>query len=435
MALWGNKDSIESAGIVTVRFYDQSWHGGFRTERVGLNTFVGITTAEVIGAATSFGATANCQIGDIIEFGDYSAGTWEGSAVIIGIASVHHLTIGSTSGLSGAAISGLAYHINQSPKYTIEDPSFSARNEAAAGISTLGFVGLANTAVGIGSSAFGIGNLAGITETELKVGDLLINNSNTYTLSNVGNAEVSALAAVGIGSTTIRTNIPPGLSTSSDYLVQGGSAYKVTGIGETQAKVGTAGVGTDIIPLAGTDVGRIGILVGDSIITPLNGSKRITAVTGTASVTIASTIANSATGLAATITSPTIVNLASGISEAYAAAGIVTFQRQNPSTGAVVNTWVTGAYDGGGAGVAVSEDDKIEFQRYVDGYSKYVYGVAAGGVGVAQSTVFETGAGWVGVTTYRDNTGVERVKKEILVAMSGITTGTDSELYPPHVGE
>ena len=240
MALWGNKDSIESAGIVTVRFYDQSWHGGFRTERVGLNTFVGITTAEVIGAATSFGATANCQIGDIIEFGDYSAGTWEGSAVIIGIASVHHLTIGSTSGLSGAAISGLAYHINQSPKYTIEDPSFSARNEAAAGISTLGFVGLANTAVGIGSSAFGIGNLAGITETELKVGDLLINNSNTYTLSNVGNAEVSALAAVGIGSTTIRTNIPPGLSTSSDYLVQGGSAYKVTGIGETQAKVGTA---------------------------------------------------------------------------------------------------------------------------------------------------------------------------------------------------
>ena len=85
--------------------------------------------------------------------------------------------------------------------------------------------------------------------------------------------------------------------------------------------------------------------------------------------------------------------------------------------------------------IAVSEDDKIEFQRYVDGYSKYVYGVAAGGVGVAQSTVFETGAGWVGVTTYRDNTGVERVKKEILVAMSGITTGTDSELYPPHVGE
>ena len=44
-------------------------------------------------------------------------------------------------------------------------------------------------------------------------------------MSNVGNAEVSALAAVGIGSTTIRTNIPPGLSTSSDYLVHGGSAY------------------------------------------------------------------------------------------------------------------------------------------------------------------------------------------------------------------
>ena len=34
------------------------------------------------------------------------------------------------------------------------------------------------------------------------------------------------------------------------------------------------------------------------------------------------------------------------------------------------------------------------------------------------------GVGWVGVTTYNDNTGTLRVKKEILVAMSGITTGT-----------
>ena len=38
-------------------------------------------------------------------------------------------------------------------------------------------------------------------------------------------------------------------------------------------------------------------------------------------------------------------------------------------------------------------------------------------------TVYETGVGWVGVTTYNDNTGTLRVKKEILVAMSGITTG------------
>ena len=40
----------------------------------------------------------------------------------------------------------------------------------------------------------------------------------------------------------------------------------------------------------------------------------------------------------------------------------------------------------------------------------------------ASGTAFETGVGWVGVTTYNDKHGNLRVKKEILVAMSGITT-------------
>jgi len=56
----------------------------------------------------------------------------------------------------------------------------------------------------------------------------------------------------------------------------------------------------------------------------------------------------------------------------------------------------------------------------------YVYGVSADEVGTTAQTVYETGAGWVGVTTYMDNSEnppVLRVKKEILVAMSGIQTG------------
>ena len=36
---------------------------------------------------------------------------------------------------------------------------------------------------------------------------------------------------------------------------------------------------------------------------------------------------------------------------------------------------------------------------------------------------FKTDAGWVGVTTYIDTHGNYRVKQEVLVAMSGITTG------------
>ncbi len=43
--------------------------------------------------------------------------------------------------------------------------------------------------------------------------------------------------------------------------------------------------------------------------------------------------------------------------------------------------------------------------------------------GIATGTQYETGVGWVGVTTYMGNDGELRVKKEILVAMSGISTG------------
>ena len=46
--------------------------------------------------------------------------------------------------------------------------------------------------------------------------------------------------------------------------------------------------------------------------------------------------------------------------------------------------------------------------------------------GVSTSVVgqFKTDAGWVGVTTYIDTHGNYRVKQEVLVAMSGITTGS-----------
>ena len=58
----------------------------------------------------------------------------------------------------------------------------------------------------------------------------------------------------------------------------------------------------------------------------------------------------------------------------------------------------------------------------------FVYGVGA--AGTATGTSYETGVGWVGVTTYNDREGNLRVKKEILVAMSGITTG-NAPAYPP----
>ena len=62
-------------------------------------------------------------------------------------------------------------------------------------------------------------------------------------------------------------------------------------------------------------------------------------------------------------------------------------------------------------------------------YSSQNYGVAAAGANDASGTVYETGVGWVGVTTYLDNAGNLRVKKEILCAMSGISTG-NAPSYP-----
>ncbi|MFZ9740334.1 MAG: hypothetical protein ACO3CQ_00360 [Candidatus Nanopelagicaceae bacterium] len=74
--------------------------------------------------------------------------------------------------------------------------------------------------------------------------------------------------------------------------------------------------------------------------------------------------------------------------------------------------------------VGISTGDTLEFKRYVGGYSRDVYGVAGAGVTAAYETKYALDhAGWVGVTTYVDCHGELRVKKEVLVAMSGITTG------------
>ena len=55
-----------------------------------------------------------------------------------------------------------------------------------------------------------------------------------------------------------------------------------------------------------------------------------------------------------------------------------------------------------------------------------VYGISTAAAGQAQATstsaYYNTNEGWVGITTYLDNTGALRVKSEILVAMSGIAT-------------
>jgi len=92
MALWGNNDSVYSAGTVAVNY----------------NTLV------VTGTATTFD-TNGVAVGDVIQIG---AGSTFGEAVIVGVGSTT-LSIASTQFLSGAAISGATYNINQQPKYAL----------------------------------------------------------------------------------------------------------------------------------------------------------------------------------------------------------------------------------------------------------------------------------------------------------------------------
>ena len=73
------------------------------------------------------------------------------------------------------------------------------------------------------------------------------------------------------------------------------------------------------------------------------------------------------------------------------------------------------------------EDSKYS-ERNSD-YSSHVYGVSGTLADEAQAGQYATSAGWVGVQTYVDSGGNLRVKKEVLVAMSGITTGNTPH-YP-----
>jgi len=107
MALWGNNDNLVSNGTVALNY----------------------ATKVVTGTGTTFGTVGFGVTGDIIRFGVRgSGGTYFGDAVIVSIANTQSVTIGSTSGLSGAAISGVQYKLSELPSSTVGDFSYSEKN-------------------------------------------------------------------------------------------------------------------------------------------------------------------------------------------------------------------------------------------------------------------------------------------------------------------
>ena len=91
-----------------------------------------------------------------------------------------------------------------------------------------------------------------------------------------------------------------------------------------------------------------------------------------------------------------------------------------------------------GAAIAATTFSVSQRPKFTVGDTKYskragldfdTYGVSGTLSVEASGTQYETGVGWVGVQTYVDSGGNLRVKKEILCAMSGITTGNTPH-YP-----
>ena len=183
-----------------------------------------------------------------------------------------------------------------------------------------------------------------------------------------------------------------------DSLLNGGNNIPLSSVG-TGITLTTAtspvGYSTIFIDAPGIFEGSfITLTVGGA-----DGAQEITSVgaSGT-SVSIAGTISHAvSTGVAITVTSNDMITLASPIT------------------------------------VGIATGDKLEFQRLSGGYDRTIYGIGDGTSTdySGSSDQYRTeGTGWVGVTTYIDQHGNFRVKKETLVAASGITTGSHGLLYP-----
>ena len=197
MALWGNNDAKFSGGTVSQDY----------------------ATGVVTGSGTTFGQVGAAATGDIIRFGSRT-GTYYGDAVIVGIASTTQLSIGRTCGLSGAAISGVAFDISELPKYTIKDKRyqqfFTDTTENA-----LVFDTTASLTAGIGTNIVAIATTTGII-----VGDSLISGSVSKVIASIASTTVSLAStiasAIAAGDPVKITRVTGGYEASIYGVAEGG---------------------------------------------------------------------------------------------------------------------------------------------------------------------------------------------------------------------
>jgi hypothetical protein len=400
MALWGNNDNVGSIGTVSLDYSNRVVSG-----------WAGTAT----GLGVSFGETGYAQAGDIISFGQHGSGTYYGDAVIASIGSTLQLTIASTCGLIGGGITGVNYTISQKPTWIPADSHYSAEAEAPS-IQTL-TTGTAEFAAGIGSIAIPT-DISAISPP-VQIGDYLVNNSDNFEIIAIGLCTSRVLATVDPGDYVIRTISPDFLVSGETTVGLGTTQSIIAGAGETTALTSSSVSSATVVPL--TNGNKYNAMVGDVVNLPGLANKTVSAV-GTNQVTLSGAV-SLASGVAVTFVSDTINIIDTPASGDYTlgVGDTLTWQGDAGTPGDVI------CLDQG-VTAAISADDTLTFRRVSDGYDAYVYGVNQSGV--ATATQYATNAGWVGVTTYIDNLGNLRIKKETLVAMSGITTG-NVPAYPP----
>ena len=397
MALWGNNDAVTvtPTGKVSLAYTDA---GYTNVNAAG----IGSTGWVLTGTATSFGNPGYGKTGDVIAIGfpknTLGVGTYYGEAVIVGIAATNQISIASTDGLNSVIIGdttgllrytglGTMYQIRESPQYTHTTAQYSANSahisQDFATFQTI-FVGTAASAVGVGTSSIFVSLPDGVTATGtmginafLQVGtDVVVNNSNTIKISGLGTAIVAAGSSSGVGFSTIYLD-----TTQIPHIAPNHIGVRLANATESNPFISISGYAATSVSLASTIPYNVGV--------------------GSA----------------------------------------IEFQQ--------VQGFVDGLIIGLESPVtaAIADGDTFNIQRLHGGYDAHVYSVDANLVGIASDATvggedqayftpagaqgaFKTSAGWVGVTTYIDNTGRLRVKKEVLVAMSGITTGN----YPVYDG-
>ncbi len=328
---------------------------------------VNYQTKVVTGSGTTFGQVGAAATGDVIRFGSAFGGTngFFGDAVITGIAGTQSLTIDSIAGLSGGEISASQFQISQSPKSLIKDAAHNQSTGLALEADRLKFSTTVSTRVAAGTTILFVnGNPSG--------GNVVAGETVQYGTKFPDVASVGTVVSVTTTSITIQAGGSSIATAKLNYHAVGSHAS-----GQNEVVV-TERPFVDHTPLHE-------IHAGDTL------------VSGSNSVVISSVDHH----LIRDLIDQRKITLAGNLTQTIPHGQVVSIER----------------------GVKVGDPVDIYTAEVVAGKESQVVGVSTAGSERSLATAFETGVGWVGVTTYNDSDGSMRVKKEILVAMSGIQTG------------